>query len=200
MMNWTAVLKNRITDSSISVSGLEIHIPSGVMNPILFKTGFWFAACMREQWKAEEKLLDLGCGVGLLGCFGQLDGLKVTASDLNPKACLAAKKNGIKDVRQGDLLDPVLGVVFDHICFNPPYYKDLRWYTPFKKALHGSKELIKDLLKKTPEFLTPTGQLWMSTGKGAEWLWPTLEANCVVVHKEQFKGEEMMLWKMTKQH
>lgn len=181
------------------VDGQTIEIPPGVMDPVIFKTGTWFARTMRRHWAAHDSLLDLGCGAGLLGVFGLEDGLEVTATDLAPRACKAALLNGIKDVRQGRLFDPVLGKKFDHVCFNPPYYQHVRCYTPFKNALVGTSELIQNLLDGAPRHLTEEGSLWIATGRGAEWLWPILEVRMVQIENGHVDREEMLLWRMQQQ-
>ena len=191
-----ALLRNRFMHSTRQVEGRELQIPPGVMDPVLFKTGLWFAQSMRQHWRTSESVLDLGCGAGLLGVLAQNDGLRVTATDLSPQACLAARKNGIQDVRQGELFEPVLGERFDHICFNPPYYRKVRWYTPFKNALVGSEELMDTLLRTAPDFLNPHGQLWLATGRGAEWLWPMLEMNGCTFETENIDFEDLRLWNL----
>lgn len=188
------VLRNRLTHTRRIVDGHSLEIPPGVMDPVLFKTGLWFAQAMRQYWSQDEHLLDLGCGAGLLGVFAQQDGLHVTATDLDPTACKAARLNGLTDVRQGQLFEPVLNLKFDHICFNPPYYQHVRWYTPFKRALVGSETLIQNLLESAIHHLTEGGTLWLATGRGAEWLWPILEQNMSLSHQDTVDGENMMLW------
>lgn len=197
--HWPALLRNRFLNQTRQVGEHQIHIPPGVMDPVLFKTGLWFAQRMRRHWQAGEDVLDLGCGAGLLGVLAQADGLRVTATDSSPQACLAARRNGIDDVRQGDLFEPVLDKRFDHICFNPPYYRKVRWYTPFKTALVGSNLLMEKLLQTAPFFLKPNGKLWIATGRGAEWLWPKLEALQRNHQIDIVDSEELCLWQFQAQ-
>ena len=190
-----ALLRNRFLHTSRQIEGHSIQIPANVMDPVLFKTGQWFALRMRQHWKSTHSVLDLGCGAGLLGVVAQADGLRVTATDLTTEACLAARLNGIQDVRQGEWFEPVLGERFDHICINPPYYQQVRWFMPFQKALVGSREMIDLLLNGYSEFLNPEGQLWIATGRGADWLETTLRSLGFNCETEVVDGEQLTLWR-----
>ena len=192
--HWPKIIHNRLFKRTRLVAEHRIQIPQGVMDPVLFKTGMWFAQRMRQKWETGQSVLDLGCGAGLLGVFAQADGLSVTATDISPKACYAARLNGVRDVRQGYLFDPVLGQKFDHICINPPYYKHVRWFTPFKSALVGSDEFVAQLLKLYPSFLTTNGQFWIATGRGAGWLEKTLVNVGFTGETENVDGEALTLW------
>ena len=186
-----ALMRNRFMHTSRQVEGHSIQIPANVMDPVLFKTGQWFALRMRQHWASTQSVLDLGCGAGLLGVLAQADGLRVTATDLSPEACRAAKLNGVQDVRQGEWFEPVLGEQFDHICINPPYYQHVRWLTPFKRALVGSREMVDLLLNGYSTFLNPDGHLWIATGKGADWLEGTLHSHGFNCETELVDGEPL---------
>jgi len=77
---------------------------------------------------AEVKVLDLGCGYGVVGiaikkCLPKTD---VTMVDVNERAISLAKKNAEKNnvdvkILQGDLYEPIKDEKFDVILVNPPY-------------------------------------------------------------------------------
>ncbi len=48
---------------------------------------------LAESWPAEQRVLEIGCGAGLVGIAGLLAGLNVTFSDLVPEAVALAQHN-----------------------------------------------------------------------------------------------------------
>lgn len=76
------------------------------------------------------RMLDLGCGSGLVGLWAALHGARVTAVDLNPHAIDLTTNNARKlglakklEVQLGDLYEAIsVGTTkFDIIVCNPPY-------------------------------------------------------------------------------
>ena len=74
-----------------------------------------------------ENTLDLGCGCGIQSLLAAQHSLKVTATDINPRALaltrINAELNGIKNVEtfEGSYFEPVAGHKFDLILANLPY-------------------------------------------------------------------------------
>lgn len=76
-----------------------------------------------------ERVLEMGCGTGIVALHCAKAGGLVTAVDINPKAVSCAranaKRNGLEvEVMHSDLFMEVEGA-FDLILFNPPYVPDL---------------------------------------------------------------------------
>ncbi|MGE0015233.1 MAG: HemK2/MTQ2 family protein methyltransferase [Candidatus Methanomethylophilaceae archaeon] len=74
---------------------------------------------------AGEKVLEIGCGSGIVSIHCAMAGAEVTAGDINPHAVELtrrnAERNGVKiDVIETDVYDSVSGR-FDTIVFNLPY-------------------------------------------------------------------------------
>lgn len=89
--------------------------------------------------EAGERVLEIGCGSGIISIHCALAGGVVTAVDINEKAVKQTKynaeKNGvvIHNILVGDMFQPVKGI-WDVIVFNPPYLPkidgqktDVRW-------------------------------------------------------------------------
>jgi len=74
----------------------------------------------------NNKVLDIGCGIGILGIIAaKLFNADVAMSDINKRAIMLAKKNiklnNIKaEVYQGNLYEPIKDKYFDVILSNPP--------------------------------------------------------------------------------
>jgi len=72
-----------------------------------------------------EKLLEIGCGSGVVSLHCAINGADVTCGDVNPKAVELTKRNAISNnivlnVLETDVYSNVNGV-FDTIVFNLPY-------------------------------------------------------------------------------
>lgn len=72
-----------------------------------------------------QRLLEMGCGTGLIALHAAKSGALVTAADVNPHAVECTKRNAARNdlkvkVVQSDLFERINGC-FDVIVFNPPY-------------------------------------------------------------------------------
>lgn len=116
---WLGLLRAR----SVEVEGLRLRIPPGVLDPVVFRSGAWFARQVADRVRPGMRVLDLGCGSGIVGLLALRAGARVVAVDLSPVAVAAARGNGLPDVRPGDLFQPVAAETFDLVAFNPPYLR-----------------------------------------------------------------------------
>jgi methylase of polypeptide subunit release factors len=111
------------------VGDLEIVVLPDVFNPVLMRTGEFFASVlMSAQIGPLERVLDMGTGSGVCALVAAQRARQVVAVDLNPAAVRCARLNAQLnrcahkvDVRCGDLFAPVAGERFDLILFNPPF-------------------------------------------------------------------------------
>lgn len=120
-------LRRTVTES---VDGLELTVPPGVFNPVVFRTGALLARAVGELPVTAGCALDLGTGSGVGALAAARRGYRVVAVDVNPAAVAAARANaaaaGLADaveVRHGDLFAPVRGERFDLVLLNPPYFR-----------------------------------------------------------------------------
>jgi methylase of polypeptide subunit release factors len=117
------------------IDGLPLLVLPDVLNPVVFRTGVLLARAAAARLAAHggpagSRLLDLGCGTGVVGLLAARAGAKVVSVDLNPSAVrnagLNALLNGLEgaiDVRKGDLFEAVAGERFDLVVFNPPFFR-----------------------------------------------------------------------------
>ncbi len=124
------------------IEGQPIVVLPGVLNPVLMRTGAFFASALeREPLVRDAEVLDLGTGSGVCAVIVARRAARVTAVDLSPAAVRCARINALLsglesriEVLQGDLFAPVGGRRFDLVLFNPPFLRgeprdtaDLAW-------------------------------------------------------------------------
>jgi release factor glutamine methyltransferase len=112
-----------------------------------------------------ERILEVGCGSGILSIHCALAGGKVTAVDINPRAVECTLKNASRnaarlEARRSDLLSDVKGD-FDLILFNPPYLP-VKEKDDLGRAWSGGTggmEVVERFLEQAPLQLAPGGRI-----------------------------------------
>jgi len=110
------------------------------------------------------KLLDMGCGTGILGIQAAKQGCDVTCADINPHALKITKNNASKEgvnikIIKSDLFENIKEC-FDVIVFNPPYLPSDK--SGDDAALTGGPngyELTLHFLEQAREHLKPNGKV-----------------------------------------
>ena len=104
-------------------SGCVFKIAEGVQPP---KAGS-LLFCRSLSFRAEERVLEIGTGVGLAAVLAARAGCHVVATDIVPAAVECARGNALlngvaerMDVRLGDCYEPVPRLGFDLVCASPP--------------------------------------------------------------------------------
>jgi release factor glutamine methyltransferase len=114
-----------LAGTKVRVAGLAIECTRGVLPPTNAVTRA-FAAVVAEE--RGQRVLDLGCGSGVLGLVACGYARQVIGVDTNPLAVANARRNAalnrIENARfvLGSGFQPVLRRRFDLIVCNPPFY------------------------------------------------------------------------------
>jgi len=120
--------------------GISVSVWPGVFHPGLFSSTHFLLDYLEEQNISGSKLLELGCGTGLISITCAKQGALVTSSDLNQLALQNTKHNAdqenvILKLIHSDLFSSIDKQFFDWIIINPPYYahdpksdEELAWY------------------------------------------------------------------------
>jgi release factor glutamine methyltransferase len=146
------------------IDGVPLIVLPDVFNPKLFRTGEMLARYLAGlSLPPGTRLLDLGCGSGVVAIFAARQGLSPTACDINPEAVRCTRLNAALnrledwiDVRAGDLFEPVRGERFDLVLFNPPFFPG-RATEPWEHAWR-SEGVLDRFLAGLPDVLAPDGR------------------------------------------
>jgi len=187
-----------------SVRGVPLLVWPDVLNPVVFRSGKYFAEIIDSLPHGEGHALDVGTGSGICAIFAARQGYHVIAVDINPEAVRCAKINCLLnavdsrvDVRQGDLFDQVRGQRFDLIMFNPPFFRgepkslfDMSW---------RSRDIMERFAANLADILTDQGQalILLSTDGDCGSLVAALQANgfsLTVAGQRNFGNEIMTIY------
>lgn len=118
---------------NVEIKGVSLTLETDpeLFSPSAIDTGT-LAMLSRVEFSPDDKVLDLGCGCGVVGILAaKLIGAEnVVLCDVSPKAVevsrLNANRNGVGDLRiyQSDGLSGVPDTGFTLILSNPPYHTD----------------------------------------------------------------------------
>jgi len=142
-----------------------------VWNPIIVSARYHASYLFynNERLFAGKKVLDMGCGTGLMAIVMGLHGSKqVIASDISLSAVKNTeanvkkfKINKIVKVIQGNLFENISGK-FDFITFMQPYFGDNPPHgDTIAASMLDSGNLIKIFLEQVPKYLNTDGIIMM---------------------------------------
>lgn len=110
---------------------------------------------------ASGKVLDMGCGSGVISKEAMKKTDEVVGADIDPEAVKVCQEQGINAVIS-DLFSNVKGR-FDLIAFNPPYLPEIENESEeIAREISGGKkgyEIIERFLKDAKDFLTENGKI-----------------------------------------
>lgn len=149
--------------------GFRMVVPPTVFHPRYFFTSKFIAKFLQRQDFAGKRLLDLGCGSGILSLVMASRGGKVTSIDINPLAIEATRKNaqlnGLSEHISPSTNDVSGGLdlgeaSFDFIVTNPPYYQSDPSSLAERAFKGGARnEFIAHLAFALRSLLRPEGSL-----------------------------------------
>lgn len=157
----------RLTTAFAAFGIPELALFDTVFNPEGPTAAAFLADCLYHipELYRGLKVLDLGCGSGILGIICRMRGaIHVCFSDINPDAAANTRENigrlalTSTEVRCGDLLEPWISRRFDLVVFNAPG-KEGPAADMIALQTVCPPELIDRFYQRAPGFLEPGGTL-----------------------------------------
>jgi len=192
-------------------SSFSFDVFDGVYEPA--EDSFLLAEKINELNFFGKKVLDLGCGSGILAIIASLNSGKVFALDKDKKAILNTIHNAkrllsekqIKNffVLQSDMFSALKEKkFFDFIFFNPPYLPSEKINDSRIDGLTNGSFFIKEFLIKLPLFLKKQGKAFLlisSLNNLKKVKGIALKANLKIkiVSRKKLFFEELMLLELT---
>jgi len=129
-----------------------------------------FLLCEHLNVGPEDRVLELGCGCGLVAITAAKRGAQVVATDISPLAVQNAQENvehhklqGRIDVRLGHLFEPIgADERFSVIAFNPPYLPGTKGEPAFDPSWSSGpdgRQVTDAFLAQCSRLLEPTGRV-----------------------------------------
>jgi release factor glutamine methyltransferase len=155
-------------NATTTVDGIALRTSLEVFHPAYFFSSKMLARYLAARISAQEMVLDMGAGSGIIGIVAAKRGAQVLAVDIHPAAVALATENARRHNLNGrwrcvqsDLfarLDPAMK--FDWIVFNPPYFPR-PVQRPEQAAWHAGEnyETIDRFLAQAQDFLAPQGRI-----------------------------------------
>jgi release factor glutamine methyltransferase len=147
--------------TSITYRGKIIHLLPHVYEPA--EDSFLLVDALIDNINDGDRVLELGCGSGIVSLFAQNRASFVVVTDLNPHAVRCASKNGLNTVRT-DLFEGIKGQ-FDLIVFNPPYLPTSDeerlsgWDSLMLEGGKNGRQNIERFIDGLGDYLSPKGRV-----------------------------------------
>jgi release factor glutamine methyltransferase len=163
------VLRRRLKKSAdTEVDGMKLRTNADVFHPKYFFSSKILGNYLAQCVDANQRVLDMGTGSGLVGIMAAKRGAQVVAIDINPAAVSLANQNaelhrlnGEWRCLESDLFARLDAAErFDWIAFNPPFFSglirrpaDAAWYAG------ENYETIERFLSQARRHLEPNGRI-----------------------------------------
>jgi release factor glutamine methyltransferase len=117
------------SERSFEYKSLQLRIPPGVFHPGFFHSTLFLLEIIEERNLQGLKVLELGCGSGLISLYATRAGAIVTASDINVLAVENLSNNAERnrlslEIVTSDLFENLQQRKFQLMLINPPYYAE----------------------------------------------------------------------------
>lgn len=122
----------------------------------------------------EKKVLELGCGCGIISILAAKKKAIATATDINTIALQALEKNALNngasmEIIHSDLFENIQEKTFDFIVINPPYYPKNPNTTAEKAWFCGENfDYFEKLFSQLPGFMTSKNDVFMILSEDCE--------------------------------
>src|SRR6266849_3159884 len=114
----------------ISMFGFSLDVPPTIFHPGLYFSSKFLGEYLQTLELQNRRVLDVGCGSGILSLVAGSRGASVTGVDINPVAIQATINNAERNSLQSSITGRVSDLFdslddndqYDIILLNPPFY------------------------------------------------------------------------------
>jgi len=152
-------LHRSVSEPVISIhAGHRFEVDPGVFSPFIAPSGSVGLAFSAIPGLRGKRVLDIGCGSGVIACMMALSGAeRVVGVDINPAAVANAKRNAsnlgldeLTSFREGRLFDPIsqfeqFDVIMADLPFTPGEPADMLEAAFYDPGLTSIRELVASL-------------------------------------------------------
>ncbi|HIK17592.1 MAG TPA: methyltransferase [Leptolyngbyaceae cyanobacterium M33_DOE_097] len=166
-----AFLAKQSRFSFYQVNRLNLITFSNIYHPTPESSSLFLSQAVRKQLQGldypKHRLLDLGCGTGVIGLSLKPFVNELHLTDINSKAVLCARINAFINgisakVYQSDLFNSVPTGGFDIIIFSPPFLqKEIRKEVELCTNDPGGNLFLR-FIQEVPYYLSPQGMVFFS--------------------------------------
>lgn len=167
---------------SINIDGLQLLLNENSFNPSLGSFSRKFAFFLKSHILPQNKVLDVGCGVGYLSLILAKNGVQVTGIDINDNSEFIKVNSKLNNCSVNFLYDDIANIKsnvfkhkFDYIIANLPFtkidlisqYRNNKFFDCFA----ASKNLTCSFIENAIELLSKNGEIlfcYGSSGWNAE--------------------------------
>ena len=160
-------------ESRTQVEGFDLTVLPTVFHPKYFGSSAMLARFIGSLELKGKRLLDVGCGSGIISLCAARAGACVTAADINPAAVECASINAERArlpivVRWSDLFSDI-PETFDVIAWNPPFFRGTPQNTAQAAFFGGeSYEVIARFTAEVRGHLNPGGHIYTVLSEDAD--------------------------------
>jgi SAM-dependent methyltransferase len=158
------------TSAFVDVGLPILQVLPGVFNPVTSFSGKFLAIAIsdhRERF-VGKKILDVGCGCGVLGLACMVAGAsRLVATDISLNASRNAALNAESlgyaiEAVSGDLFEAIKLQQFDFIVFNPPGFEGVP-KSEVEAHYHCPVEVLERFYRLAPAYLSTDGRILTAT-------------------------------------
>jgi 16S rRNA (guanine1207-N2)-methyltransferase len=129
MLRYSMTASTSVIEVKIDQIHLSLETESGLFSPSAADRGT-LAMIRTVHLQQGQRVLDLGCGYGIVGIWASLTGAESVLTDINPHAIACAKRNAARNGAvncrfiESDGFNQIDEAHFDWILTNPPFHAD----------------------------------------------------------------------------
>ena len=166
-----AFLDKQAQFATYRVNNMNIIALPNVYHPAPGSSSFFLLEPIRERYQnlktKKKRLLELGCGTGVVGLSLGEYVEEVYLSDIADSAVLCARINTLINFRKAkiyhsDLFKSLPDVLFDVILFNTPLLDKPIESVAELSTNDPSGQIFLNFIQQVPQYLAPEGEVFIS--------------------------------------